>query len=81
MWRDKALCKGRSDIFYHDVGGKTITNIKEAKEICARCPVFKDCLEFIHKTQDHHGIWAGMTPKERRAKGIWAVYDRFTPIN
>ena len=45
--------------------------IKKAKEICAICPVLKECTEFIKKNKDQYGIWAGLAPNERKEKGWW----------
>lgn len=40
--------------------------IREAKAVCATCPVKTACLAAA--TDDDHGIWGGMTRDERRAK-------------
>lgn len=76
MWKDEGLCKGKSETFYYERDGKTVNKIKEAKAICAECPVLKECREFIKKDGDHYGIWAGLTPKERKALGWWRFYER-----
>lgn len=78
MWREKALCKGSQPDFYLDQGGTQRKKINKAKAICNVCPVIDDCLDFIKKDQDHYGIWAGLTPKERKGKGWWKVSNETT---
>ncbi len=38
-----------------------------AKTICGSCQVIADCLEAALKVPETDGIWAGLTPVERRA--------------
>lgn len=42
-----------------------------AKEICASCPVEKDCRTYAIEIREQHGIWGGMTEGERRLLGGW----------
>ena len=39
---------------------------EEAKSICALCPVRQACLEFALTTREKHGVWGGLTERERR---------------
>ncbi len=36
-----------------------------AKEICFRCPVMQDCLDYAMTYGESFGIWGGMTTRER----------------
>ena len=45
--------------------------LRVAKEICAACQVFNDCLNYI-KTHEETGVWAGMDEDDR--------YQRNMPI-
>jgi WhiB family transcriptional regulator, redox-sensing transcriptional regulator len=40
--------------------------IAEAKELCAQCPVKRDCLNFALENVLKEGIWGGLTEAERR---------------
>lgn len=40
--------------------------VKEAKAICAGCPVQQKCLEWALYYPEVDGIWGGTTPLERR---------------
>lgn len=36
------------------------------KKLCGKCPVRNLCLEFALVNDEAHGLWGGMTPKERQ---------------
>ncbi|MCL4138631.1 UNVERIFIED_CONTAM: hypothetical protein GTU68_054420 [Idotea baltica] len=40
---------------------------QRAKEICADCIVQNECRDYAFKIGEQHGIWGGLTEKERRA--------------
>jgi len=60
-WMTQAKCKGKTDLFFNE--GNSIV-VREAKFICASCPVRKPCLAFAMKNDDQ-GIWAGTSTNER----------------
>jgi len=37
-----------------------------AKDVCSRCPVVDDCLEYAVGIRETHGIWGGTSEVERR---------------
>ena len=39
---------------------------RQAKAICARCPVRMECLEYAIRIREPHGIWGGLNELERR---------------
>ncbi|MEU2621994.1 WhiB family transcriptional regulator [Streptomyces sp. NPDC007157] len=39
----------------------------QAKAVCAGCPVRTECLAYALDRRIEHGIWGGMTERERRA--------------
>jgi WhiB family redox-sensing transcriptional regulator len=39
---------------------------RQAKGICARCPVRIECLEYAVRIREPHGIWGGLNELERR---------------
>ena len=71
-WWDHAACKGMDiDLFIFEFGERHINRkIKQAKAVCAVCPVRSECLNealrFSTTRQDCCGIWGGLTWKERR---------------
>jgi hypothetical protein len=38
-----------------------------ARQVCARCPVRQPCLDYAVTNQITHGIWSGLSERERRA--------------
>lgn len=70
-WMNDALCaQVDPDLWFPEVGGPT----REAKRICARCPVREQCLEYAlsdDRTSGaspfNHGIYGGLSPAERKS--------------
>ena len=71
-WRDHAACRGMPiDLFIHRLGEKQIVKrIKEAKAVCAGCPVRPECLneamQYLADQEECAGIWGGLTLNERK---------------
>ena len=64
-WRLIGLCKGSSTVvFYPPSDDDSLA--EEAKTICSMCTVRKPCLEFALTTREKHGVWGGLTDRERR---------------
>lgn len=40
--------------------------IARAKEVCSKCPIQTECLQFAYDTDDQWGVFGGLTPRERR---------------
>ena len=39
---------------------------REAKDVCAICPVRGECLQLALENKEQYGIWGGRSLKERR---------------
>lgn len=64
-WRQLAGCRGVDpDIFYP--ASEDDEDAAEAKAICAACPVREACLEHALLVREKHGVWGGLTERERR---------------
>jgi WhiB family redox-sensing transcriptional regulator len=62
-WASEAKCLNADpDVFFPEKGGST----REAKRICAECPVRVECLEYALEEDERFGIWGGMSERERR---------------
>src|SRR3954452_12844762 len=62
-WRLDALCAETDpEAFFPEKGGST----REAKRVCAVCPVRMECLEFALGNDERFGIWCGFSERERR---------------
>jgi WhiB family redox-sensing transcriptional regulator len=67
-WRDEASCRHAAPELFFPAGttGPALSEIEEAKKVCAVCPVQPQCLEFALRTRQEFGIWGGTTEEERR---------------
>lgn len=66
-WRALAACRGMdTDLFYPEGRGRALRMREEiAKQICAECPVLRDCRQEAAEIPEHYGIWGGLTEGER----------------
>lgn len=63
VWMLEARCLDADpEAFFPEKGGST----REAKRICAICPVQQDCLSYALDNDERFGIWGGMSERERR---------------
>lgn len=62
-WRDKAACiEADPEPFFGTDEQQT-----DAAAVCDRCPVQPDCLEHALITNQQHGVWGGLTERQRIA--------------
>lgn len=62
-WMLDAKCLDADpEAFFPEKGGST----REAKRICAACPVREDCLDHALLQEERFGIWGGYSERERR---------------
>ncbi|MGA1589116.1 MAG: WhiB family transcriptional regulator [Ilumatobacteraceae bacterium] len=61
-WIKRGACRGEPLEFFFPPSGRRPT---QALEICARCPVRADCLEYALANHQHWGVWGGMTERQR----------------
>jgi WhiB family redox-sensing transcriptional regulator len=66
-WRDHAECRGVDPgIFHPDDEEENERSADAAKVICRECPVREACLEHAIAVREKHGVWGGLTARERR---------------
>lgn len=64
-WTLAALClQVDPELFFPEKGGPG--SAREAKRICAGCPVKSECLADALSRDERNGIWGGLTRDERR---------------
>lgn len=62
-WQDAAACQYTDpEAFFPPKGGST----REAKQICAACPVIDECLQYALDNDERFGIYGGKSERERR---------------
>lgn len=61
-WKQQAACRGAAaTVFYAD----TDASARAAQAICARCTVRSHCLQVALRNNERHGVWGGLTERER----------------
>lgn len=63
-WMDDALCAQIGGDHWFPAKGDATWR---AKSICRRCPVTAECLDYALERGEPHGIWGGISERERRA--------------
>ena len=66
-WQERAGCAGEdTELFFPPGAGEEFaTRIEQAKQICRRCPVRAECLEYALTVPIRHGIFGGLDEVER----------------
>ncbi len=67
-WRAAGAClHADPDLFFPiSSAGRAAAQIAEAKAVCARCPVIRECLAFATEHPWLSGIWGGTTFDDRQ---------------
>lgn len=74
MWQQHARCKGAdTEIFYPPRDRNKYSEFADqARAYCygkgyeGLCPAIRECLLFALRTEETHGIWGGLSNRERR---------------
>lgn len=62
-WGERAACRGLDPELFHPDRGEVVD---PAKRICFGCPVRDECLTYALVHFEKHGIWGGLSERERR---------------
>jgi len=63
-WQDEALCQQIGLEVFFPRTDNSPEHFKQAKEICQRCPVIAECLDF--GLDEPFGVFGGTSPYDRR---------------
>ena len=62
-WQTNARChEVDPEIFFPERGGSS----KAARQVCSKCDVRSQCLEYALNNKEQFGIWGGTSERERR---------------
>lgn len=62
-WMTDARCaEVDPDLWFPEIGSPA----PEAKKICGSCPVAAQCAELAVTNNERHGIWAGLSARDRQ---------------
>ncbi|MEU9376538.1 WhiB family transcriptional regulator [Streptomyces sp. NPDC048255] len=77
-WRHNAVCREEDPELFFPIGntGPALMQIQEAKALCCRCPVMKQCLQWALESGQDEGVWGGLSEGERRAMKRRAARNR-----
>jgi WhiB family transcriptional regulator, redox-sensing transcriptional regulator len=68
-WQMDAACRGRDTAtFYHpenERGPSRARRERQAKAVCAQCPVVQNCLRWALAAREPYGVWGGLSVDER----------------
>jgi WhiB family redox-sensing transcriptional regulator len=62
-WQNQANCLGLDPVLFFPERGEST---REAKRVCAGCAVREECLEYALDEGFRHGVWGGLSERERR---------------
>jgi WhiB family redox-sensing transcriptional regulator len=70
-WQWRAACRGEDAALFfpparEEGRDERLIRERQAKAICATCPVRVECLEYALRTREPYGIWGGLNEAERR---------------
>ena len=61
-WMARAACHGSDINVFFPTSGITAANAKAA---CEGCPVRAECLQYAIDNEIHHGVWGGLSERQR----------------
>ena len=63
-WQERAACRGLGvERFLPELGDP----LDDAREVCGRCPMRRECLDFAFEGSTHlYGVWARTSERDRR---------------
>lgn len=71
-WHAKAMCRGKTDIFFAAPGerdGRRNRREALARAYCACCPVAQECRDAGRDGREH-GLWGGENDEQRAGEGF-----------
>lgn len=63
-WQQDAACVYHREVDFFPARGESV---RDAKAVCACCPVRVECLDFALRLKVAHGVWGGLSERERRS--------------
>lgn len=79
-WAKDGLCAQADPELFYPRSKERGSTTRTAKQVCSRCPIAADCLEYALETGEEHGIWGGTTARERdRIRARRAVHAAVGP--
>lgn len=79
-WQQDAACAGNDpEAWFPLESGRNRAEVAYAKSICATCPARNPCAEYAIESGERHGVWGGLTVRDRdrirRQRGLSGLGD------
>jgi WhiB family transcriptional regulator, redox-sensing transcriptional regulator len=67
-WWSRAACSGADPELFFPIStsGPAVRQVARAKAVCARCEIWRECLNYALDVASIQGVWGGTTESERR---------------
>ncbi|WP_345564246.1 WhiB family transcriptional regulator [Nonomuraea rosea] len=67
-WTRRASCLDLDPELFFPISleGPSHSQVEQAKQVCANCPVREPCLAYALDTRQAYGVWGGTDPEQRR---------------
>ncbi|MDJ0385232.1 WhiB family transcriptional regulator [Streptomyces sp. G-G2] len=74
----RAACTNEDPELFFPIGdtGPALLQEEEAKRVCRRCPLMESCLQGALERNENHGVFGGLSEKERRSLKRRAARNR-----
>lgn len=63
-WTQRARCRGLDPEQFFV---RSLQDARSAIQVCQRCPVRQECLDYAVDEDIEVGVWGGLTERQRRA--------------
>ena len=70
-WMESAKCRNKNDVVWFPAQGK-YNEIAIAKKFCDDCRVKQRCLQYAVTNNIMHGVWGGLSARDRRLMPVGA---------
>ena len=62
-WQEYGACRETDPEAFYPLEGESTA---PAKQVCAGCEVREECLEYALANRETHGVWGGLSDRQRR---------------
>jgi WhiB family transcriptional regulator, redox-sensing transcriptional regulator len=71
FWQEHGSCREADPVvFFHPQNERGLARMRrdrEAKKICADCPVRVECADYAIRAREPYGVWGGLSEDDRKA--------------
>ncbi|MBU9765859.1 WhiB family transcriptional regulator [Mycobacterium sp. TNTM28] len=70
-WQQLGRCRDTGPAVFFGADGEDrrtrLNRVRQAKQVCADCPVLSACRDHALTSAEQYGVWGGLTASERSA--------------